>query len=111
MTTYVQHKWSHVIHIVYREFPNEGVRTECGKWYYPSQSLTPGLGGEREQDVVCAECRRKLAWRLGKKVYSQPTLRRGLSEAKRYKLRKAQQAHLERQRLEAWNRAAQEATR
>jgi hypothetical protein len=50
------------------------------------------------------------AAQVGKKVYSQPTLRKGLSEAKQRKLRKAQREHTDRQRLAAWNKAAQERT-
>jgi len=110
MTTYVQHQFGKTPHIV-KESWNDGMRTECGKWFYSKSSFVPLVLPEREQDVVCAECRRKAAWRLGKKVYRRPTLRKGLSEAKRYKLRKEVQAAQERQRLAAWNKAAQEATR
>jgi len=111
MTTYVQHKWSRQIHVVSNHWEDGTFRTQCGRVYVASMALTPDLRGEREEDVVCAECRRLAAAQAGKKLYLQPTLRHGLSEAKRYKLRKAQQAHLECQRLAAWNAAAQEATR
>jgi len=111
MTTYIQHMFGKTPHIVRDEYQDRGKRTECGKWFYPKSSFVPGVLPEREQDAVCAECRRKAAWRMGKKVYRRPTLRRGLSEAKRYKLRKEVQAAQERRRLEAWNKAAQEATR
>jgi hypothetical protein len=106
MTTYVQHQFGKTPHIVREEYPNGAKKTECGKWFYSKSSFVPGVLPEREQDVVCAECRRKAAWRLGKKVYRRPTLRKGLSEAKRYKLRKEVKAQQEQQRLAAWNRAA-----
>lgn len=111
MTTYIQHKWANAIHIVREDFENAASQTYCGKWYWPTQAFTPDLRGEREENVVCSECRRLAAAAVGKRVYHKPTLRRGLSEAKRYKLRKEWQAHQERQKLAAWNRAVQEATR
>jgi hypothetical protein len=108
MTQYVQYRFANTIHII-RETWASGVHaTQCGRWYHPAQSHTLVLHGEREEDVVCAECRRLAAAAAGKRVYSRPTLRRGLSEAKRAKLRKAQQAHTDRQRLAAWNAAAQQ---
>jgi hypothetical protein len=110
MRQYVQHRDSNTVHIVRNQWENGTYDTQCGKWYVASMAYTPGLRGEREEDVVCYECRRKAAAAAGKRVYSKPTLRRGLSEAKRAKLRKAQQAHTDRQRLAAWNAAAQERT-
>ena len=110
MTQYIQYRFANAIHIVRETWASGMHATQCGRWYHPAQSYTPDLHGEREQDVVCAECRRLAAAQVGKKVYSKPILRRVLSEAKRYKLRKAQQAHLDRQRLAAWNAAAQERT-
>ena len=107
---YIQHRFGMTPHIVRDEYPSGAKRTECGKWFYAKSSFVPGVLAEREQDVVCRECRRKAAWRLGKKVYRSPTLRRGMSEAKKYKLRKEWQAHLEQQKLAAWNRAAKETT-
>lgn len=107
---YVQHRFGLAIHIV-REVRSSGKAiTMCGKWYLPSSAFTPDLGGEREENVVCSECRWKAAAAVGKRVYSRPTLRRGLSEAKRYKLHKKIKAHQERQRLAAWNSAAQKET-
>lgn len=108
--TYVQHKWSNTVHIVC-EWENATCHTYCGKFYHPSQSFTPDLSGKREENVVCYACRRLAAAAVGKKVYHRPVLRKGLSEAKRYKLRKEVRAAKERQRLAAWNKAAQEATR
>jgi len=111
MTIYVQHKWSNTVHIVRNEWENATCRTYCGKFYHPSQSFTPDLSGEREEDVVCYACRRLAAAAVGKRVYSQPRLRRGLSMAKARKLEPLVKAHQDRQRLAAWNRAEQEATR
>ena len=108
MTQYVQHKWANTIHIVRETWVSGEIGTHCGKWYWPSQAFTPDLRGEREEDVVCYECRRLAAAQVGKKVYSRPTLRRGLSEAKQRKLAPLFKAHAERQRLAAWNRAAQQ---
>lgn len=111
MTTYVQHKWANTIHIVRDKRENGTYITQCGKWYVASMALMSDLRGEREEDVVCYECRRIAARLAGKRVYSQPRLRRGLSMAKARKLEPLVKAHQERQRLAAWNRAAQEATR
>jgi hypothetical protein len=108
MTQYVQYRFSNSVHIVRETMPSGEHRTECGKWYHFNQSYLRGLEGHREQDLVCSECRLRAAARSGKKLYRSPTLRRGLSEAKRYKLRKEVQAVRERQRLAAWNRAAQQ---
>jgi hypothetical protein len=110
MTTYVQYRFSNSVHIIRETMPSGEHRTECDKWYHPKQSRLRGLEGHREQDIVCSECRSRAAARSGKKLYLSPILRRGLSEAKRYKLRKEWQAHTERQRLAAWNAAAQERT-
>jgi hypothetical protein len=109
MTQYVQYRFSNSVHIVRDTMPSGMYRTQCGKWYHPNQSRLRGLEGHREQDLVCSECRSRAAAQSGKKLYRSPILRRGLSEAKRAKLRKAQQAHTERQRLAAWNAAAQAA--
>ena len=106
MTQYVQYRDSNSVHIVRNQWENGTYHTQCGRWYVASMAYTPGLRGRREEDVVCAECRRIAAKLAGKKVYSKPTLRRGLSEAQRYKLRKEVQAVRERQRLAAWNAAA-----
>jgi len=111
MTIYIQHKWSNAIHIVRKDFENAASQTYCGKWYLPTQAFTPDISGEREEDVVCSECRHLAAAAAGKKMYSQPTLRRGLSEAKQRKLKPLIKAHQEQQRLAAWNRAAQESFR
>jgi hypothetical protein len=111
MTQYVQHKWANLIHVVRNHWENGTYHTQCGRFYVASMAYTPGLRGEREEDVVCAECRRKAAWHLDKKVYFQPTLRHGLSKVKQRQLAPLFKAHAERQRLAAWNRAAQEATR
>ena len=111
MTAYVQHKWANTVHIVRNDWENATCHTYCGKFYHPSQSFTPDLRGEREEDVVCYECRRIAARLAGKRVYRQPTLRRGLSKAKQRHLAGAIVAHQERQLLAAWNKAALEATR
>jgi hypothetical protein len=110
MTQYIQHKWANTIHIARDTWASGEIKTYCGKRYWPNTTFTPDLRGEREEDVVCCECRRKAAAAAGKRVYSQPTLRRWLPKAKRALLRKAHQAHTERQRLAAWNAAAQERT-
>lgn len=111
MTTYVQHKWANSRHIVHRSFENGSCLTFCGKFYTANQSFQPGLSSYREEEIVCAECRRRAAHAAGKKLYHQPSLRYGLSMAKRRHLDGALKAHQERQRLAAWNKAAQEATR
>lgn len=113
MTTYVQHKQANQIHIYRETWTNGEIGTYCGKWYWPSMAFVPYVRGEREQDVVCPECRRKAAAAVGKKVYYRPTLRRGLSKAKQGKLNAdaVMREHRERQRLAAWNRAAMEAQR
>jgi hypothetical protein len=109
MTAYVQYSGANLIHVVRNQWENGTYHTHCGRFYVASMALTPDLRGEREEDVVCAECRRLAAAQAGKRVYSQPTLRHGLSEAKQRKLAPLFKAHTERQRLAAWNRAAQEA--
>ena len=110
MTQYIQHKRANTIHVVRDTWASGEIATYCGKWYWLTTAFTFDLRGEREEDVVCYECRRIAAAAAGKRVYSKPTLRRGLSKAKRYKLRKEWQAHTDRQRLAAWNAAAQERT-
>lgn len=111
MTTYVQYKWANTIHIVRDKQENGTYITQCGKWYVASMALMSDLRGESEEDVVCYECRRIAARLAGKRVYRQPTLRRGLSKAKQRHLAGAIVAHQERQLLAAWNKAALEATR
>lgn len=64
MTTYVQHKWANAIHIVRDKRENGTYITQCGKWYVASMALMPDLRGEREEDVVCYECRRIAARRF-----------------------------------------------
>jgi hypothetical protein len=108
MTQYVQYRFANTIHIIRETWASGMHATQCGRWYHPAQSYTPVLHGEREEDVVCYECRRLAAAQVGKKVYSRPTLRRGLSEAKQRKLAPLFKVHAERQRLAAWNRAAQQ---
>jgi len=110
MTTYVQHKSSYQIHVVRNHWEDGTFRTQCGRFYVASMALTFDLRDEREEDVVCAECRRQAAAQAGKRVYFQPTLRRGLSKVKQRQLAPLFKAHAERQRLAAWNAAAQERT-
>lgn len=104
---YIQHRWGNAIHII-REQARSGVYfTQCGKEYQPDQSYTPDLRGEREEDVVCFDCRQRAAVRVGKKVYRQPILQRRVSEAKRYKLQKALREYRDQQKLAAWKKATE----
>ena len=110
MTQYVQYSGSNQLHIVRNQWDNGTYHTQCGKWYVASMAYNPGLRGKREEDVVCAQCRHIAARLAGKKVYRQPVLRKGLSAAKQRKLMPLFKSHRERQRLAAWNAAAQERT-
>lgn len=104
---YVQHNSSYAIHIVRAAWENGTWHTQCGKWYIPSMAREVDLHGEREEDIVCRECRLMAAKVAGKKTYRVPELRRGLSKTKQRLLRNDVQAAIERQRLAAWNKAAQ----
>ena len=104
---FIQHRWGNAIHII-REQSLSGVYfTQCGREYQPAQAFTPDLRGEREEDVVCSDCRHRAAAQAGKKVYRQPILRRSVSEAKRYMLKNALREYQDRQKLAAWKRATE----
>lgn len=106
--TYVQHKWGKRVHVVH-EASERMVETLCGVWYWTSMSFTPDLH-EREDKIVCGECRRIRAAMARKKLYERPVLRRGLSQAKQRLLSYGIKNFQERQRLEAWNKVARKVT-
>ena len=109
MKQYVRHKNSSQIHIVRFIAGNGAYWTQCDRCYRNSVAQIVTLGDDREDEVVCPWCRMALADKAGKRVYYQPQLQRGISQAKQKILQQALREVTERKRLEDWNRRAKEA--
>lgn len=90
-TVWVQHAWSDKRHLLrerHAAAPGkiDVLETECGKAYYASTVLPDGR--TTPQSRPCSHCRIMRANRLGKKVWTAPTLRDGVPWRLRSAVRK-----------------------